>query len=427
MASATTTLARLEERAGDPVTSIKAFEEVVKRARESGDVTAELRGLHHLAGVHYELGKLEKAFSIYTTAMGRAAQIGRPWAPYRLDARVLAGITAYVRGDWPRAREFVDVTGQSPPASAEAILAAVTLQIAAGCGDSRALGLLPQIRPWWERDGMIAVIAGCAAIDLYGDGDDLAAARATHADVVTTLGRIWQGQFLARVRLSALMLGQLARKVPTTPAAQRLALSREGSDLVSAANEAIEGSAQRNRSVGIEGQAWMSRVTAEHQRLEWLIGTEPPDYATLVDAWERTISEFQQFDHVFEVARSQARLGSVLRAGGQTAQARRAIDASRETAIRLGAEPLLVELRELGSGGTNGRPKTSRVSKPLTARELEIMALVAQGRSNAEIGRQLFISAKTVSVHVSNILAKLGASGRTEAAALARRLGLLHN
>ena len=48
---------------------------------------------------------------------------------------------------------------------------------------------------------------------------------------------------------------------------------------------------------------------------------------------------------------------------------------------------------------------------------------MAQGRSNKEIGRQLFISAKTVSVHVSNILAKLGAAGRTEAVALARRRG----
>ena len=52
-------------------------------------------------------------------------------------------------------------------------------------------------------------------------------------------------------------------------------------------------------------------------------------------------------------------------------------------------------------------------------------ALVAQGRTNGEIGRQLFISTKTVSVHVSNILGKLGASGRTEAAAIARRDGLI--
>ena len=61
----------------------------------------------------------------------------------------------------------------------------------------------------------------------------------------------------------------------------------------------------------------------------------------------------------------------------------------------------------------------------MTARETEILALVAEGRSNGEIGKQLFISAKTVSVHVSNILGKLGASGRTEAAAIAHRRGLL--
>jgi DNA-binding NarL/FixJ family response regulator len=54
-----------------------------------------------------------------------------------------------------------------------------------------------------------------------------------------------------------------------------------------------------------------------------------------------------------------------------------------------------------------------------------VLLLVAEGRSNSEIARHLFISAKTVSVHVSNILAKLGASGRTEAAALARQRGLL--
>ena len=50
---------------------------------------------------------------------------------------------------------------------------------------------------------------------------------------------------------------------------------------------------------------------------------------------------------------------------------------------------------------------------------------MADGRSNGEIGKQLFISTKTVSVHVSNILAKLGASGRTEAAAIGRRTGLV--
>jgi DNA-binding CsgD family transcriptional regulator len=60
----------------------------------------------------------------------------------------------------------------------------------------------------------------------------------------------------------------------------------------------------------------------------------------------------------------------------------------------------------------------------LTARELDVLALVAEGRTNRQIAEALFISAKTASVHVSNILAKLGVANRGEAAAAARRLGL---
>jgi DNA-binding CsgD family transcriptional regulator/tetratricopeptide (TPR) repeat protein len=60
----------------------------------------------------------------------------------------------------------------------------------------------------------------------------------------------------------------------------------------------------------------------------------------------------------------------------------------------------------------------------LSKREIEVLALIAEGRSNPEIGRRLFITRKTVAVHVSNILTKLGVSGRVEAAAAAIRLGL---
>ena len=60
----------------------------------------------------------------------------------------------------------------------------------------------------------------------------------------------------------------------------------------------------------------------------------------------------------------------------------------------------------------------------LSRREREVLALIAEGRTNREIGERLFISQKTVGVHVGNILAKLGASGRVEAAMVAIRLGL---
>jgi DNA-binding CsgD family transcriptional regulator len=60
----------------------------------------------------------------------------------------------------------------------------------------------------------------------------------------------------------------------------------------------------------------------------------------------------------------------------------------------------------------------------LTQREAEVLALVAEGRTNRQIGETLFITPKTAGVHVSRILAKLGVTGRGEAAAVAHRLGL---
>ncbi len=60
----------------------------------------------------------------------------------------------------------------------------------------------------------------------------------------------------------------------------------------------------------------------------------------------------------------------------------------------------------------------------MTQREREVLALVAEGRTNREIGETLFMAEKTASVHVSRILAKLEVRSRTEAAAVAHRLGL---
>ena len=61
----------------------------------------------------------------------------------------------------------------------------------------------------------------------------------------------------------------------------------------------------------------------------------------------------------------------------------------------------------------------------LTARELEVLGLIAEGCTNPQIAERLFISQKTASVHVSHILGKLGAENRVQAAGIALRLGLL--
>ncbi|GLW09133.1 helix-turn-helix transcriptional regulator [Microtetraspora sp. NBRC 13810] len=98
-----------------------------------------------------------------------------------------------------------------------------------------------------------------------------------------------------------------------------------------------------------------------------------------------------------------------------------------ELAGRLGATPLLDGIGDLARRARiqlTGGSATDEPRLGLTARETEVLRLVAAGHSNREIGQELFISAKTVSVHVSNILAKLGAGSRGEAAATAHRLHL---
>jgi DNA-binding NarL/FixJ family response regulator len=142
----------------------------------------------------------------------------------------------------------------------------------------------------------------------------------------------------------------------------------------------------------------------------------------MVTAWRAVVDRFEQLGHRFETARSQSRLAAALRAAGQEKDAADARGRAEATARLLGAQPLL---RELGSPLPTRSDAFRGQATPLTARELEVLRLVAVGRSNREIADQLYISAKTASVHVSNILAKLGAQSRTEAVAIAHRLGVL--
>ncbi len=121
---------------------------------------------------------------------------------------------------------------------------------------------------------------------------------------------------------------------------------------------------------------------------------------------------------------------AALSAGDRGGAAERLLCAA-SLAEGLGARPLAAEIQGLArkagirrDTGRAGQSAASAVPLGLTAREFEVLRLVADGRSNPEIAARLFISAKTASVHVSNILAKIGVSGRGEAAAAAHRMHL---
>ena len=93
---------------------------------------------------------------------------------------------------------------------------------------------------------------------------------------------------------------------------------------------------------------------------------------------------------------------------------------TRRRQARLSIAP---EAEPAGDDGADA-PESPAEQLGLTPRELEVLLLVAAGRTNREIGAELFMSDKTASVHVSRILSKLEVGGRVEAAAVAHRLGL---
>jgi len=420
---ATLLLARLDERAGNPDAAKAAITKAIAEAAAAGEHLAELRGLYNLASLDYGQGRLQQALALFRQAAAKAQDIGRPWAQYGLEAVMIGGIIAYVAGDWELAEQIIDSSGQNPPEQAQTMLDAVALEIAAGRGEVSRLDALPRLQRWWTRDGLIAITSGGAAIELYGYLGDIEAATTAYDQVVTSVAQIWQGtRFGARVRLAALLLGQLANAASQATAAEREQLVRRGDELASSALEVVA-SVRHN---GPEGRAWASRVIAENARLRWLGGVDATPEVGLIEAWQESVSAFAAFGHVYETARSRARLAAVQRAAGYIAEAKTESEAARGVAERLGAEPLLRELRGLtGYDAAAPRAGVKRESQALTPREHEVLRLVATGRSNRDIAGQLFISAKTVSVHISNVLAKLEATSRTEAVAVARRRGLL--
>jgi DNA-binding CsgD family transcriptional regulator len=136
------------------------------------------------------------------------------------------------------------------------------------------------------------------------------------------------------------------------------------------------------------------------------------DPRAAVGPLRRASDGFRERESPYEVAKTAVLIGRARRALGDVEGARLEVDAARSTFERLGARPDLDRL-------TGGRPST------LTARELQVLRLVAAGYTNRKIGSELGLSERTVDRHVSNIFGKLGVSSRAAATALAYESELL--
>jgi ATP/maltotriose-dependent transcriptional regulator MalT len=175
-------------------------------------------------------------------------------------------------------------------------------------------------------------------------------------------------------------------------------------------------------------------IRAEHSRAH---------RAEEAEAWDAAADACRDMNEACPLAYSLLRHAEACSDSGDPGTAAASAAEALRLARAMGAKPLLDEINALvrrarlqttdedASGSPRAAPAPAEPDElerlGLTAREREVLALVADGRSNSQIAEELFISRKTASVHVSNILSKLGVATRVEAAAMAHRRGLIRS
>ncbi|MEU9518606.1 AAA family ATPase [Streptomyces sp. NPDC048224] len=385
-------------------------------ARRAGNAPVELRALFNLAIGCFESGDLEECLPWASEGLERARSFGLLSSPYPREMRYLRLLVQYTLGHWDEVlRESAGHDGERPAADGHA--AGPGLFVALARGDlgaaDRARALLKGPFDWMAR--MVAGLVLTDAAALRGDAEDAVRWMRSSVEALTEAGE----RPAVTLRLATLALSAVADTVT------ELRRTGDGAEVARWTDTAAELLADARRSAahgydgvpqGPEGQAWLARAEAEWSRI--------PAAAADPAAWEKAVAAFAHGD-VYERARCRLRLTEALLAADRREEAAAEARTVRREADRLGATVLRDRLDDLARRGRLTDPATPQGTAVLTAREQDVLRLLALGHSNRRIGEELFISAKTASVHVSNILAKLNAASRTEAVAVAYRQRLI--
>ena len=191
---------------------------------------------------------------------------------------------------------------------------------------------------------------------------------------------------------------------------------------------------ERSRAIERRARAARRAVDAAKRCPEMpLRGRDGPRRAAPRPAlWARAADDWARFPLPYWAAYARFRQAEAQLATGDREAAARALRDAHAVAAGLGAAPLVADIETLArrarvrlTTAADARDAGDDTGAGLSARELEVLALVAAGHTNREIAQALYISPKTASAHVSHILTKLGVANRNQASALAHRLDLL--
>jgi DNA-binding CsgD family transcriptional regulator len=408
------------------------FARALEVARELGSVNAEVRVLTVL-GVHrVSVGRVRDGMAMLDHAMAAVlgGELTDPWTVGSACCQMLAGCDA--AGDWPRAMEwcrelvpFVEREGFVPlwawcRSMYGGVLTAVgeweraeaelldSLRTFGGPGEPMAvypLARLAELRirqgRYEEAERLVEDLEDHPRAVTAGIGVLLARGKAQAAAAVCErrLERIGEGSaggaaLLPLLVEARLALGDVAGAAEVVGRLGELARSLERPDLTAAAEMAA---------------ADVSLATGDGAAAAHL---------------GAALELFGRLGMPLECGRARLGLARLHAAGGEAElaveEAKRALRVFERLGARPDADAAAALLRDLGAAGRSG----PRLGGELTARELEVLALLGEGCSNAQIAERLVIAPKTAEHHVSRILRKLDLASRAEAAAHAARAGI---
>ena len=424
-ADALISLAMCDERAGDPRGARQRWAEAQPLARRAANLGVELRAQYSIGMSLLDEGRLAEASEAFAAGERRADETGITWSGYGLDLRVAHVITQFMLGNWDAAETAAEIAGESVSATVASRLAAAGLLTAVGRGKLEFAGRrateLRDSHPADEQVVMLLGQAGAEAALWRGDGAT-AVQRVDHA--LARHDELFPHQ-LGGIMLAALGVAAHAEIATRDPAARERELEAAQA-LMARAEETAEKGAPRACTLGPEGVAWLHRARAELTRFT---GQDPAAWCTVIEAFGYEAREGGPGGYRQAYARLR-RAEAVLAGGAAHGEVVADLRAAQEVAARLGATSLAAAVAAMAvRAGVRLDDSAGPVAVPaqdvLTPRERSVLALVADGRTNRQVGAELYISEKTVSVHLSRVMAKLGASSRTEAVTIAYARGLL--
>jgi DNA-binding CsgD family transcriptional regulator len=364
-------------------------------------------------------GRFAEALQVARDGREAARSLGAPPAlTWVLDNN--AATVLFATGRWAEADQLLAEPDGELAANATRFLQLLRLELAAARGESeRAAELAADLGKSPDDPRVTGSLHACLAEQALNAGD---LAGATH--------EVAEG--LAAVRDAAMAEEELRLLAAGARAAAELALlppQARPRDLAAGWEELAAAVAGRARAItdrypgrpevaafGALAAAEQARQAGRDDRVTW---------RAVAQAWQVAGQPYRE-------AYARLREAGAAASTGRREQAARALAASQKLARQLPAAPLLALADELArrarltsQPGPQASSATTAARFDLTAREIEVLALLTRGDSNRQIARTLFISDRTVAVHISRILSKLGVHNRTEAATISARLGLV--